>query len=127
MWRHHDVFEAGTKLQVSGTAFHTVRWGLKDGTPAAGARALPDGEVVFGAPMQAIIPLPGKAMAVVPGRVTVKANPFTTPTGRPVGSLANVIDRNINPGYPFWIAGMEHTVGQRPPTPVLDMVDARRW
>jgi hypothetical protein len=39
-----------------------------------------------------------------------------------VGSLANVIDRNINPGYPFWIAGMEHTVGQRVPTPVLDMV-----
>ena len=72
--------------------------------------------------MQAIIPLPGKAMAVVPGRVTVKANPFTTPTGRPVGSLSNIIDRNINPGYPFWIAGMEHTVGQRPPTPVLDMV-----
>ena len=122
MWRNHDVFEAGTKLQVSGTAFHAARWGLKDGTPAAGARALPDGEVVFGAPMQAIIPLPGKAMAVVPGRVTVKPNPFTTATGRPVGSLANVIDRNINPGYPFWIAGMEHTVGQRPPTPVLDMI-----
>jgi hypothetical protein len=122
MWRNHDVFEAGTKLQVSGAAFHTTRWALKDGTPAVGARALPDGEVVFGAPMQAIIPLPGKAMAVAPGRVTVKANPFTTPTGRPVGSLANVIDRNINPGYPFWIASIEHTVGQRPPTPVLDMV-----
>src|SRR5262245_46068255 len=127
MWRHHDVFEKGTVLQVSGgtataPGFHTTRWGLKDGTPRAGARALPDGEVVFGAPMQAIIPLPGKAMAVMPGRVTVKPNPFTTPTGRPVGSLANVIDRNINPGYPFWIAGIEHTVGQRPPTPVLDMV-----
>ncbi len=127
MWRNHDVFEKGTVLQVSGgtvtaPAFHTTRWALKDGTPQAGARALPDGEVVFGAALQAIIPLPGKAMAVAPGRVTVKANPFTTPTGRPVGSLANVIDRNINPGYPFWIAGMEHTVGQRPPTPVLDMV-----
>jgi len=122
MWRNHDVFEKGTKLQVSGTGFHTTRWALKDGTPAAGARALPDGEVVVGAPMQAIVPLPGKAMAVIPGRVTVKANPFTTPTGRPVGSLSNVIDRNINPGYPFWIAGMEHIVGQRPPTPVLDMV-----
>jgi len=122
MWRNHDVFEKGTKLQVSGTGFHTTRWALKDGTPAAGARALPDGEVVVGAPMQAIVPLPGKAMAVIPGRVTVKANPFTTPTGRPVGSLADVIDRNINPGYPFWIAGIEHIVGQRPPTPVLDMV-----
>jgi len=122
IWRQHDVFEAGTKLQVSGTGFHTVKFALKDGTPAAGARALPDGEVVFGAPIQAIIPLPGKAMAVMPGRVTVKPNPFTTPTGRPVGSLANVIDRNINPGFPFWIASMEHTVGNRVPTPVLDMV-----
>jgi manganese oxidase len=122
MWRNHDVFELGTKLHVSGAAFHNVRWGLKDGTPALGARALPDGEIVFGAPTPAVVPLPGKAMAVLPGRVTVKPNPFTTPTGRPVGSLANVIDRNINPGFPFWIAGMEHTVGQRPPTPVLDMV-----
>ena len=122
MWRNHDVLEKGTKLQVSGTGFHTATWALKNGTPAAGARALPDGEVVFGAPMQAIIPLPGKPMAVAPGRVIVVANPITTPTGRPVGSLSKVIDRNINPGYPFWIAGMEHTVGQRPPTPVLDMV-----
>ena len=122
IWRHHDVFEAGTRLQVSGAAFHTVRWGLKDGTPAAGARALPDGEIVFGVPITALVPLPGKAMAVTPGRVTVKPNPFTTPTGRPVGSLADVIDRNINPGYPFWIAGIEHIVGQRTTTPVLDMV-----
>ena len=29
-----------------------------------------------------------------------------------------------NPGYPFWIGGMESTVGQRPPTPPLDMLDA---
>jgi hypothetical protein len=122
IWRQHDVLEKGTKLQVSGTGFHTTTWALKNGTPAAGARALPDGEVVFGAPMQAIIPLPGKAMAIAPGRVTVKPNPFTTATGRPVGSLSNIIDRNINPGYPFWIASMEHTVGNRVPTPVLDMV-----
>ena len=52
MWRNHDVFEAGTKLQVSGAAsMHAL--GLKDGTPAAGARALPDGEIVFGAPTPA--------------------------------------------------------------------------
>jgi manganese oxidase len=123
MWRQHDVFEKGTKLQVSGTGFHTATWALKNGTPAAGSRALPDGEVAVGAPLQAIIPLPGKAMAVIPGRVQVIANPITVPgTAKPVGSLAQVIDRNINPGYPFWIAGMEHTVGHRPPTPVLDMV-----
>jgi manganese oxidase len=122
LWRDHDVFEAGTRLQVSGTGFHTAPFALKDGTPAAGARALPDGEIVFGVPIPAIVPLPGKAMAPLPGRVTVKPNPFTTAGGRPTGSLANVIDRNINPGYPFWLAGMEHTVGQRATTPPLDMV-----
>jgi hypothetical protein len=54
---------------------------------------------------------------------------------RPVGSLT-VVDRSkvFHPdspndptaaktvGYPFWIAGMEHTVGNRPPTPPLDMI-----
>ncbi|MNZ35350.1 hypothetical protein D3C78_527470 [compost metagenome] len=28
-----------------------------------------------------------------------------------------------NPGFPFWIGGMENSVGQRPPTPPLDMLD----
>ena len=40
----------------------------------------------------------------------------------PVGSNARVIDRERNPGYPFWVAGMEHAVGQRPTTPPLDML-----
>ena len=31
-----------------------------------------------------------------------------------------------NPGYPFWIAGIEHTVGQRPTTPPLDMLTEDR-
>nr|GFD52073.1 hypothetical protein [Tanacetum cinerariifolium] len=31
-----------------------------------------------------------------------------------------------NPGYPFWIGGMESTVGQRPPTPPLDMLDSAK-
>ena len=31
-----------------------------------------------------------------------------------------------NPGFPFWIAGIEHSVGQRPPTPPLDMLTASR-
>ena len=60
MWRNHDVFEAGTKLQVSGAGFHGTRWALKDGTPAAGARALPDGEIVFGTPIPALVPLPAR-------------------------------------------------------------------
>jgi len=42
----------------------------------------------------------------------------------PVGSLAKVVQRDVNPGYPFWIAGIEDTVGQRPPTPPLDMLNS---
>jgi hypothetical protein len=122
LFRVHDVFERGTRLQASGAGFHDARWELRDGTPAAGARALPDGEIVFGTPIPAVVPLPGKAMAPLPGAATVKPNPFTTPTGRPTGSLANVLDRSKNPGYPFWLAGMEHVVGQRAPTPPLDMI-----
>ncbi|HSP78627.1 MAG TPA: hypothetical protein VLQ93_08870, partial [Myxococcaceae bacterium] len=40
----------------------------------------------------------------------------------PVGSNAHVIDRDTNPGFPFWIGGIESTVGKRPPTPPLDML-----
>jgi hypothetical protein len=52
-----------------------------------------------------------------------------------IGSLALVdrseANRNAdgslkNPGYPFWIGGMESSVGQRPPTPPLDMLDAAK-
>jgi hypothetical protein len=50
----------------------------------------------------------------------------------PESSQAHVIDRTKNPGYPFWIAGVDcgndpaacpmGIVGQRPPTPPLDML-----
>ena len=33
-------------------------------------------------------------------------------------------DRIRNPGFPFWIAGVEDTIGQRTPTPPLDMAPA---
>ena len=132
MWRVHDTFEAGTRLAASGEAFHGRAFALQDGTPAAGARALPDGEIVAGVPIPAVVPLPGKPMAPMPGRVEVAPNPNTTtastfharsPGARvPVGSNARVIDRSTNPGYPFWIAGIESIVGQRGTTPPLDMV-----
>jgi hypothetical protein len=141
MWRIHDTFEPGTALQttVDGGGVHTSfvvdGIGLGDGTPAVGARALPDGEIVVGAPTPAIVPLPGKPMAPMPAAgVTVKPNPNTVvqidPTNpaviidpaRPVGSLSVVPDRTKNPGYPFWIAGMEHTIGNRPPSPPMDMI-----
>ncbi len=137
-WRHYDTFEAGTLLQASvggrdgswktGT-FHATRWAQQNGTPAAGARAHPDGELVVGVPLVAIVPLPGKPMAPIPAQATVVANPLIIPAGRPGAgkngwqpgqSRRTELDADgkvKNPGYPFWIAGIEDIVGQRPPTP----------
>jgi len=176
MWRIHDTFEPGTELETTvanngaHTSFTVDGIGIGDGTPAAGARALPDAEVIVGAPTPAVLPLPGKAMAPMPAAgVTVVENNDQVPvcldgnnmrvprdsagacvagtveTLQAVGSLTSVPRDNDadsdgikdgaygadgvfgnsddrNPGYPFWIAGMEHTVGNRPPTPPLDMM-----
>ncbi len=81
LWRSHDVFEAGTVLNASGI-------------PVAGARALPDGEIVAGTPIPAVVPLPTLAMAPAP--------------------TATV------PGYPFFNPAV---AGHRPPHPPLDTVD----
>ncbi len=147
-WRNHDVLETGTPLEVTGApgGFHNIPFALENGTPmlaatagltpaAPGARvrSLPDGEVVVGAPIPAIVPLPGKPMAPLPGEVQTVPNPLQAVAGAgnanaglpvPVGSLTSVVERNVNPGYPFWIAGIEDIVGQRPPTPPLDMANA---
>jgi hypothetical protein len=133
LWRIHDTFEAGTRLAVSQSRRRSP-YDLRSGLPAKGARALPDGEIVAGTPIPAVVPLPGKAIAPMPGKVEVVANPRTSiHNGRPVGSLARVEKvpdptkpeiewmPKANPGYPFWIAGIEHTVGSRPPTPPRDM------
>jgi len=155
LWRIHDVYETGTRLQVSGASFHNVPFDLFNGTPAlhplagkkllpAGARvrALPDGEILEGTPIPALVPLPGKAMPLMPGDVAIvqkNANPGVDddPNKRGIQELmessqAYVVDRTKNPGYPFWIAGVDcgtdpttcpqGIVGQRPPTPVLDML-----
>ncbi|MEY2686080.1 MAG: hypothetical protein RL375_278, partial [Pseudomonadota bacterium] len=134
-WRINDTFQSGTILDATSnvldgqgyataTGYHTTVWGLAKGKPAAGSRAYPDSEIVAGTPIPAIVPLPGKPMPVMPGRVTTKVNPLMAVTNpaKPVGSLSHVIDRNINPGYPFWVAGMEDIIGQRPPSPLLDML-----
>lgn len=149
MWRIHDVFEAGTPLAASNGGVHATPFALQDGTPAAAvadpatrtvttaSRALPDGEIVAGTPIPAIVPLPGKPLAPMPGRVAVVPK---ISNGLTVGSNA-LVDRSDtdpdqvhptlnpsglkNPGFPFWIAGIEDTMGQRAPTPPLDMkVDA---
>ncbi|MBI5342004.1 MAG: hypothetical protein HZB63_01525 [Deltaproteobacteria bacterium] len=155
LWRVHDVYETGTRLAVTGEDFHTTPFALWDGTPAlhpsAGAtlpagsrvRALPDGEILDGTPIPALVPLPGKALPLMPADVAivqknanpgVDEDPFTPGVQEFVdSSQAYVVERDKNPGFPFWIAGVDcgndpatcpmGVVGQRPPTPVLDMVN----
>jgi hypothetical protein len=169
MWYHiriMDVMETGSVLAVSNAddpqkptaGFHTNRWDLRSGKPAAGARALPDGELPDGVPIPAIVPLPGKAMPHMPAKVQVagvdrgshsllggRGGPDTIPD-----SSQAFVDRtsvagndgvlgtedDVSPGYPFWLAGNEcgpdgdaatghcpnGIVGQRMPTPPLDML-----
>ena len=81
LWRAHDVFESGTVLDANGR-------------PVAGARALPDGEIIAGTPTPALVPLPTVAMAPMP--------------------TATV------PGYPFFSPAV---AGHRPPKPPLDTID----
>lgn len=78
LWRSHDVFEDGTP-------------GLF-GPSNMNGRALPDGEIEFGTPNPAVVPIPGHPLAPAP-----------TAAFR---------------GYPFYIPGV---VGHRPPQPPLDM------
>jgi len=133
MWalmRNHDVFEPGTPLAVSVTAdntigFHAAPFALRSGKPAPlrWSRALPDGEIVAGTPIPAVVPLPGKPMPPMPGQVEV------VPGYLGLSGQANVDRTDIdnatglvsNPGFPFYIAGAEGTVGQRISSPVLDM------
>jgi hypothetical protein len=161
MWYHirnHDVMEVGTKLAVSqtGTGFHTSPFALRSGKPAAGSRALPDGELPDGSPIPAIVPMPGKPMPHMPADVSIVAVDRGAHSilggragrdGKPDSSQA-VVDRvsaagadgvlgtadDLNPGFPFWLAGNEcgtpiagdncpqGIVGQRMPTPPLDML-----
>lgn len=149
MWRNHDVFERGTLLDVSVrrnksehmVGFHKEPFGLKSGKPYTStdelpnnpisARALPDGEIIAGTPIPAIVPLPGKGMAPMPLRVSVKPKEIEAiernENGDAVsfqmkinGSVA-VVDIPVdtqknghfpNPGYPFWIAGAAYYTEQ---------------
>ena len=95
LWRVHDVFEEGTLLDGNGR-------------PAAGSRALPDGEILAGTPIPAVVPLPGMLMAPMPGADASIVNGQVQVTG--FG----------NPGWPFFIPAV---AGHRPPKPPLDTLD----
>jgi hypothetical protein len=132
LWRSHDTFERGTRLNG-------------DGTVASGARALPDGEITAGTPIPGVVPLPSIPMAPSPATeatlVTNWDDP-TDPNDLPTSQIdldqdtvpdilqTTAVDLDFNddtfedgadsPGYPFFIAGL---AGHRPPTPLNDIVD----
>jgi hypothetical protein len=96
LWRVHDVFERGTSLD-------------DNGRPTIGEnRALPDGEIAKGTPIPAVVPLPGKPMAPMPGAAVSISN----------GQA--VVSGTGNPGFPFYIPSL---AGHRPPKPPLDTID----
>ncbi len=103
LWRVHDVFEAGTELDAAGR-------------PLPNARALPDGEIMTGTPIPAVVPLPTLAMAPMPAPVRLINN------GRqvevlPVGHDDDGNPIYANPGFPFFIPGI---AGHRAPHPPMD-------
>jgi manganese oxidase len=101
LWRNHDVFEGGTPLDTNGR-------------PAVGARALPDGEIVAGTPIPAIVPLPTKVMPPLPqAQVKIVHLPDL-----PGGQIQ--ITGSGNPGYPFFVPGV---AGHRPPHPPMDTIE----
>ena len=104
VWRVHDVFEAGSVLDA-------------DGRPVG--RALPDGELSAGSPIPAVLPLPGAALAPLPGNVEIAAGQVTW-DGKEDGGLPLGADEEAaNPGYPFFIPGV---AGSRAPQPPLELI-----
>lgn len=99
LWRVHDVFEDGTELDGAGK-------------PAAGSRALPDGEIAVGTPIPALVPLPDQPMAPMPGAEVEIVNGQADIQPLPSNSTLG------NPGYPFFVAGR---AGHRAPTAPLDL------
>jgi hypothetical protein len=101
LWRVHDVFEDGTRLD-------------RTGRPAPGARALPDAEIKRGTPIPAIVPLPGG------GDNANLVNYVMAPMPQ---AKAEIVDGQVkvtgdgNPGYPFFVPGI---MGRRVPHPPLD-------
>lgn len=109
LWRSHDVFENGTALNA-------------DGRPAPGSRAYPDAEILTGTPIPGLVPIPGLAMAPMPGHVEIENGQVVIGPGQPIIEASETDMANIggNPGYPFFVAGV---AGHRPPHPPLDTID----
>jgi len=127
MWRVHDTFEQGTIMDIDPVDNLPI--------PAAGSRALPDGEIVAGTPIPGLVPIPTNPMAPMPNAAaTTVASDLNGDTiadssqfdanGDGIADIFQVADAGaapaLNPGYPWYIAGL---LGHRPPTPALDLLD----
>jgi manganese oxidase len=101
LWRVHDVFERGSKLDASGVV-------------AIGARALPDGEIARGTPIPGLIPLPDMPLLPNPGPVKIVNGQID------IASMDNPTSATYrHPGYPFYVPAK---AGRRPPTPPKDVI-----
>jgi hypothetical protein len=120
LWRVHDTFERGTELDAQGR-------------PVAGARALPDAEIVTGTPIPGVVPLPSLVMAPMPNAGTTvvaydlngdgaKDSAQIDADGNGTADIAEhfAVAPATNPGFPFFIPGL---AGHRAPTPPLDIID----
>jgi cold shock CspA family protein len=106
LWRVHDVFERGTLLDDYGVA------------AKGDNRALPDGEIATGTPIPGLVPLPTLAMAPVPARVELVSAPVqgTSVVRNQVKVNSADLAAGLQPGYPFFVAGI---AGQRAPHPPM--------
>jgi hypothetical protein len=135
LWRVHDSFEQGTLMDID----------PDDGLPipAAGSRALPDGEIVAGTPIPGVVPIPTNAMAPMPdaaativasdlnGDGTYDSSQFDA-NGDGFADIFQLAGADLDddgvgdpltppatsPGYPWFIPTL---MGHRPPTPAMDM------
>jgi len=108
LWRVHDTFEPGTKMNGD--------------VPAPGySRALPDAEIIAGTPTPAIVPLPTIPMAPWPADVQLVKVVDPGNSNNLIGTRVEVNPNDLkagkNPGYPFFIPGI---AGVRAPHPPLD-------
>ena len=123
LWRVHDVFEPGTQLDANGTPVHSL---LPGGGVVTTTRALPDGEIVSGTPIPALVPLPTLPMAPMPAQVQLSHDGTVVEVCRPLAGGGIECTPNLtpggttagwtNPGFPFFIPGLG---GQRAPHPPL--------
>lgn len=105
LWRVHDVFERGTKLDEKGLAM-------------ANARALPDGEIAGGSPIPGLVPLPDVPLPPNPGPVIITGGQVNLAAMDAINDPNNAATYK-HPGYPFYVPAK---AGHRPPTPPKDVV-----